>query len=275
RGEAVVSSPSLACWRRASPISGCRLTPSSDLSAADNSPSRFGCGTTTASGWRSTARRERPGSTSWSVLAGRIQANSLASSTVAEPGSAFDGSDGLVAGSLSSRRTASTDRRDARPMAGAARAGTPTNPPIDCRQGGYSMRRCLLWVGLGLVFLLTLALGVWFGFWLAQSVPAPVRAYHRIRLRMTFVEVQNVIGQPPGNYDTIHPRLQGATWLTVSYVRKTGLPPEKLPVGASMPGPGYPGRLTVQTWIWDDYCIWVAFDGAGKTVGYYYPGMKA
>jgi hypothetical protein len=130
------------------------------------------------------------------------------------------------------------------------------------------MRRRLLWVALGIVLLLAVGLGVGLGLRMSQNDPPPAQAYGRIRLGMTLDEVKTVIGQPPGDYDTIHPRLQGRTWLSVSYVRKRGLAPEQLLVGASEPGPGYPGRLTLETWIWDDYCIWVVLDGDGKTVGY-------
>jgi len=111
--------------------------------------------------------------------------------------------------------------------------------------------------------------GARLGLWLSQTDPAPVLAFGRIRLGMTLEEVEVVIGQPPGNYDTKHRIGTPSMGPLGRCVRETGIPDSSLDDAAGRPGPGYSGPLKVKSWLWNDYWIWVAFDDHGKTVGYY------
>lgn len=85
---------------------------------------------------------------------------------------------------------------------------------------------------------------------------------------MTLPEITEAIGVPPGYYDSLGPMPPSMSRL-VACVRETGLPEEALPDAAGRPGKGYTGKLTVERWIWDDYCIWVTFDEYGRSKGHY------
>lgn len=105
----------------------------------------------------------------------------------------------------------------------------------------------------------------------ANVVPAPLRAYDRIRLGMTLPQVTAAIGVPPGQYDGQQPPT--GPQLTLSgpfavYERETGLPVKCFPDAGGRPG-RYEGTLTVERWMWSDYWIDAAFDNNGKTVGFY------
>ena len=115
--------------------------------------------------------------------------------------------------------------------------------------------RRLLIVGSAIVILASLLVAValtvrWCGF-------SAERAHGRIRLGMTLSEVENAVGTPPGYYRST-PLF--TTMQPVDVIRVLGLPLETL---AETPPPN------VERWIWDDYCIWVAFDNDGKAVGCY------
>jgi hypothetical protein len=96
--------------------------------------------------------------------------------------------------------------------------------------------------------------------WRAVAKPERVRAYEQLALGMTRTEVNQAIGVPPGRYTA-------KSWDQPSqlYLREAGIPAVNL----------YEYELTrdtdvkVEKWKWDDYWIFVAFDGEGKSVGCY------
>ena len=106
----------------------------------------------------------------------------------------------------------------------------------------------------------------WFVWWSVFS-PFPVRAYERLRLGMTPMEVEKAIGVPPGRYDEWEPPRGGITSGQFGIdLRESGLPRASLP--HSFPE-WRDSDLTIERWVWDDFWIWVVFDKDEKVVGFY------
>src|SRR5262249_22286451 len=113
------------------------------------------------------------------------------------------------------------------------------------------MRRRIFWSATGL---LVLAASWLLWNWLIP--PFPIRAYERLRLGMTQEEVETAIGLPPGYYDGVGPMPVSMSGI-VSIFREAGLPSNKL---SDARNANDDSRVTIQFWVWEDYCIWTACD---------------
>ena len=128
------------------------------------------------------------------------------------------------------------------------------------------MSRRLLKVALGVLVLLMpclLLVRAW------RSDPISPAGYSRIRLGMTPKEVEAAIGLPPGDYYTRHVRYGSLSGPFVEPLREVGIPREVFTnaINAHGEAPGEP--LIPGMWCGNAYCIWVAFDERGTTVGAY------
>jgi hypothetical protein len=130
---------------------------------------------------------------------------------------------------------------------------------------GDAMVMKKLWVVLAAV---TACLGLLGSLWVwIESEPISPAKYKNIRLGMSEVEVEAVVGLPAGDYHTFQLDGSGCTnSLPWAYpVMENGIPCEEL--GKDSQETASKGT-TVKNWWGDNYSISVAFDENGKTIQY-------
>src|SRR5271163_2020789 len=86
-----------------------------------------------------------------------------------------------------------------------------------------------------------------------------VRAYGRIRLGMTPLEVEGAIGLPPGDYAGFGPQPLSMSGHVLAVSQETGIPFSHI----------NEEQHRVDCWDWPDYTVWVYYDSSFKVDGFY------